>query len=765
MLKFGWEDNIVTADDDRSPHDERAFSQPWLEDEAFEDGSASTKSSEDQRNFDWDQKPKYNAKHRPRFVPSFPKQGPEADRAGTCSETFRGDKDRFNKGRFGKNELNHQPAKYARPEPSPALFGAPLQPQVCKNKQCAAVKLQLAECQRLLEDRDKELNDLEEEHEKAIKDLEDKDEGTFHEMRIQIFHGQKDAEQYEEVDNLYQRVVIDKELEGSDDPVILRVKHCYAEALFEQEKFADAEIISKAVWDKKKKTADPLPDDVKQSHKQLSAIYFARGKLKHAIKLHRKMYEREPPDDWTLDNGDELCQKLAADGKDEDAYLEQGRVRNLRHKFNGPRHELTVQSGLREIGFGDKIIKDSEEPAGSDEEETKTQNKKRFEVKIKASLKRLWDDRAQPGPEKVDEFLDIGLRLGDIYMAEEKFPEAEGVLVDVWAGRKLDPGEKDLSTLSIGSKIGKALMGQGGEDNHRRAAGIFRDIWDAKLSFLRKSNPETISSAEDLSGALWCLRDWPGAGDVFQWILDRKNKKLGPTAPETIDVRCRLAQALINQDRAKCDQAAALLKELYPQLKAEDPKSGMTLHFGHMLADRLYLQKALSTPEEPTEDEVAALQSKTNEILNVIEEVFNHKETVEEKDVMFVSSGRLCGELLLEAKKLSEAERVLGIVWSHPVSGPEEQMLHLNCGHFYAQSMIRDSEHPEVKEGLEKAKDILGEVLEAQKSLFPKGSEVIAETKSLLKDVNQRLKDVETKPSPKVPVARKGRRSFFGGSR
>ena len=691
-----------------------------------------------------------------------------------CSETFRGDKDRFNKGRFGKNDFSHQPSKFVRPEPSPNLFGVgntQLQPQICRNKQCAAEKSQLALRLQGLENRVKDFGEIEEQREKEfdkeMEDLRAENEQTFHEMRIQIFHGKVYEKEYEAVDDLYQRVVIEKELEGSDDPAILKVKHSYAQALFEQEKFEEAEKISKAVWDKKKKTPNPLPDDVKDSHKQLTAIYFARGMLKSAIKMHRKMYEREPCDDWALDNGDELCQKLVADGKDEDAFLEQGRVRNQRHKVKGPRHESTVESGLREIGLGDKIIKGTEEAASSDEEETQSQNKKRLQALIKASLKRLWDDRAQPGPERVDEFLNIGLRLGDIYMAEEKFPEAEAVLKDVWAGRSLDPGEKELSTLSIRSKIGKALMGQGGEENHRGAADIFRDIWGAKLTFLRKSDQETISSAEDLAGAAWSLKDWPGCVDVYQWILDRKNKKPGPTAPETIEARCRLAQALIylsqSQGEAPSDQAVTLLKQLYPQLKAVDPKSGDTLHFGHMLAQGLYLQKAASTPDAPSEEEVAELKRKTEEILEVLEEVFAHRETLEEKGVMFVDCGRLYGELLLEARKLSEAERVLGVVWNHPLE-PEEQMWHLNCGQIYAQSMIRDPDHPELKAGLEKAKEILNEVLEAQKALLHKGDEAIAVTKSLLRDVRDRIKEMDAKPPPKSTANSKKHRSggIFG---
>lgn len=601
--------------------------------------------------------------------------------------------------------------------------------------------------------------------------MEEATEDRFHEMRIQIFHDKAATKDYEEVERLYQTIVVEKELEASDDPIILKIKHSYAEALLEQEKFKEAEVVSKAIWDKKKKNLDsPVPEETIQTHRQLCAIYSARGKFKEAVKMHRKVYDREPKDAWALENGDEVCQKLAAHGKFQEARLAQEDVREERYDFDGPRHELTIQSGLREIEFCEKMIAKVDEAAGSDAEETLVQAKKSSEVAIKAVLRKLWEEREQPGPEKNNDILNSGLRLGDIYMSEEKFAEAEAVLTGVWAGRKQDPGEKDLDTLSIGSKVGKALMSQGGLENHQRAAVIFDGIWEAKKSLLRKSDDQTISSAEDLLSALWCLEDWPKSGGVSEWILDRKRKKCKGTGPETVDVQFKLGQALFNQGRSKWNQAEPVLRLLFQQLRAGDPESSLIVPCGHMLAQILYLQKALLTPKDSEEDEALELmlKARTNDILEVIREVFVRRESSEERDIWFIFDGRLYGELLLEVKNLSDAERVLGAVWEHPVEGPDEKKLHLNCGHLYAQSMMRDSEDPKAGEGLEKAKGVLETVLEAQKELFPPKSEEAMETKTLLKEVRERLAGLEGKPEPPPPPppkpTRGHRRSIFSRS-
>lgn len=64
MFGQNWENNIVGADDDGSVHEDRIAQSAWDDDEAFEDGSA---SSEYQHSSEWEsEKPKFNPKHRMR---------------------------------------------------------------------------------------------------------------------------------------------------------------------------------------------------------------------------------------------------------------------------------------------------------------------------------------------------------------------------------------------------------------------------------------------------------------------------------------------------------------------------------------------------------------------------------------------------------------------------------------------------------------------------------------------------------------------------
>ena len=571
-----------------------------------------------------------------------------------------------------------------------------------------------------MEESKKKLQEVEEEKAKA----QDEAQEEIESLKIRLFGAARSAKHYDEAEKLYHEVVTDKELSMSDDAKILEIRFSFAGMLVEQGKFEVAEPISRAVWDKRKDPSGDLSEAAKDSHRQLCSILGSMQRFHEAEGMHRTMYHKEWKDAWALENADEVCRVLAKQQHYEKAKTMQRDVWEERQKQLGRRHELTIQSGALVIEFLEKEIASINTHGGSEAQRRYDNHRRRtLESEHEVMLDKIWATRAHP--ELNIEILNAGHHLGTIHFQRAEFEKARTTLESVWEGRKIQCGETDVSALSTGGMLGKALRFQGTRESIPRAIHILKGVWDARRSNSKSSAAETISSGEDLGQLYFFLSDFPRAEPIYKWIVDQKSHNHGQTAPETLEARWCLAQILYKQGVSKTREAQIVLTELYNHWKLSSPRSGMTSQCGYMLAH------SLSTQEE-----------KSDEALDVIHGVFDRKIALGEKDQCYLNSGKMFASLLTRVKDHPEAEKVLELLWDYEVKETEEARTRLTCGILYGQCL-----HAQQKYG--KAKEILESVAEAQKTDLPAGDPQIAEAQELLADINESTREPEEKKSPR----------------
>ena len=625
------------------------------------------------------------------------------------------------------NNSGYHTSSYTSSEPSPELYGSIRE---CSskdkkyhydraNREPEDWRKQLQTCQRRLKD-----------CQSAKEAAAEVAEGEIESLRIRLFHSLKETKKYDDAEKLYHEIV--KQYDGaenlndvtvtckhpikSENTVILDLKHSFAGMLIEQKKFQEAEPISKAVWEKRKHCPGPPSEAFKASHRQLCSILCAVGRHRDAEKIHLGMYQRETMDDWALENGDEVCQRRKEQGEIERAKDMQREVWKERLRQHGPRDSFTIRSGLRLVGFLEKLVDTIDHQGGNDAKRRHHIScKQAYECEIEVILREIWDTRLHPEP--TTDILDAGHKLGVVLFLQNKFSDAEVIFIPVWEGKKRRLGDRDGSTMSTGNMLGKALYRQGKQETYLRAVDILRGIWLARQTMMMNGDSEAISSGEDLAQTYRSLGDWPNAERAYKWIVHQKVHKLGCPTREIDDARWNLGQTLFKQGINKDHETELVLGDLYRQWNTSSPNSNLTLECGQMLAQSLSTQNG-----------------RTQEALDVALDVFNGRGASGERNLAYLDSGRLYGSLLLEVEKYAEAERILESMWEHQAERTEDQKMRLKCGHLYGQVLAKRHKYPD-------AKRILDAVAAAQGAILPAGVPEIAKTLRLLEDVMRQEKE------------------------
>ena len=530
-----------------------------------------------------------------------------------------------------------------------------------------------------------------------------------------MFHCYKKDKEYNKAEKLYHDIMKGRDPTETED--ILGLNHSFAALLAEQKKFKDAEPISMIVWEKRKEDPGPLSEVSKESHRQLCSILCAVGKYKEAEKMHTIMYDSRPTDAWALENGDEVCQRLIEQGEIGKAKSMQDEVWKKRLNQNGPRDGLAIKSGLRLIGFLERLIATFENQDGSEAERRRNISQKHtLECEIEVVLRSIWD--ARPQIELTSDILNAGHMLGVFVFRQEdrfdRFADAEAIFTPVWEGKKQQLGDGHPSTMSTGIMLGKALCCQGAQETYRRAVDILPDLWRTM-----NGHPEAIPTGEDLALAYRSTSDWLNAEKMYIWIVDQKRRSRCPTQ-EIEDARWLLAQTLYKQATNKHREAQMTLGELYRQWTVSSRDSCKTLECGYMLA------QLLSTQPERAE-----------EARKVAYDVFNGRRLSLEKGAAYVDSGYLYGSLLIKEGKLEDAEDILRSVWEDEAVVTEDQKVRLKCGHLIGQTLFQRHKYSE-------AKKILEAVTEAQETASA-GIHEKSETRKLLAEAVKKLKKAKEK--------------------
>ena len=541
-----------------------------------------------------------------------------------------------------------------------------------------------------------------------------KDQGKFEKVAeswgIRLFHCHKKDKDYTGAEKLYQEIMEGRDPTENED--ILELNHSFAAMLVDQGKFQDAEPISMTVWKKREEDTGPPSDSSKESHRQLCSILCAVGKHKDAENMQRSMYQSGIMDAWTLENGDEVCQRLREQRDFKKAKDMQGEVWETRLNHNGPRDDL-IKSGWRLIGDLEELVAAIDIQGGDDvERRFRISHKQTLECEIELTLRKIWDPR--PQPELTTDVLNAGHKLGMVVFCQNRFADAEAIFTPVWEGKKRHRqlGDRDASTISTGSMLGKTLCRQGDQESYRRAVDILPDIWRTMMN----GDPEAISTGEDLALAYHSMSDWLNAETVYRWIVQQKIYTRCPTW-EIEDARWLLAKTLYKQATNKHREAQTILGLLYRQWNASSPDSNKTLECGFMLAQLLSTQ-----PERAEEAQRVAL------------DVFGRRASME-RGLAYLQLGHLCGSLLEKDEKLEDAESILRSIWGDQAVVPEEQKVRLSCGHLIGRMLAKRRKYSE-------AKKILEEVLEAQEAESA-GILEQTETRRLLEEVNKLKKGKE----------------------
>ena len=541
---------------------------------------------------------------------------------------------------------------------------------------------------------------------------------------IRLFQCLKDLKKYDEAEELYHEISKEydvsqelhdmtergRESDTNDDTKMLGLNHTFAEMLIEQQKFQEAEPISRAVWERRKDCPGTPSEDFRKSHRQLCSVLRALGKSKDAERMHNDMYQREPKDEWALENGDEVCQTLKEQKELQKAKILQEEVWKKRLEKNSER-ELTIQSGVRLIGFLEELNK-TVDCEGDTEAERKwfSSTRQALNDEIRVILEKIWPTRLEPEPNA--NILDVGHKLGVRLLRDKKFLKAERILQIVWENKKRVQGEDIDSTMSSGSMLGSAMRRQGTHEKYSDAVDILRPILIARQDGVGNCDAEAISSIKDLAQAYSALGKLQDSEIVYDWICHQMQQG-GYTTLEVERVRWELGVTLHKQGKNKNQKAILVLKEVYERWKRVAHNSDETLECGQMLA------QSLSTHD-----------GKFDEALKVAQEVFEKRDVSGERGVPYLEIAQLYGSLLLTVGRKEDARNVLRSAWKCQPGNLDEQKLRWKCGHLFGQALAGINKYPS-------AKRILEAVITDQREALPPGSPELEQTHQLLEMIQQ----------------------------
>ena len=530
-------------------------------------------------------------------------------------------------------------------------------------------------------------------------------------LRIRLFHSLKDAKKYDDAEKLYLETVRGRDPAKSEDTVILDLKHSFAGILIAQKRFQEAEPISRAVWAKIEQSRGPPSELLKKSHRQLCSVLCAVRRHKDAEKMNMLIYQRETMDAWALENGDEVCQRRKEQGQIKRAKEMQDEVWKERLKRYGPKDGLTIRSGLRLVEFLEELVATPDSQGSTDaERRLNISHKQAFECEIEVILRAIWSTRLQPEPNT--DKLNAGDKLGVVLFRQSKFSDAGAVFEPVWEGRKQQLGDNNVSTMSTGRMLGKALYLQEKQESYHKAVNVFHTVWLARQTVMN-GEAEAISSGDDLALAYRSLEKWSEAEQAYAWVLQQKECKGGYPTREIDDARWNLGQTLWRQGKAKECKAEKVLSELYRRWNATSPNSNLTLECGQRLAQS-----------------IATQEGRVDDALRIVLDVFNARSAFARRGVAYLDSGYLYGSLLLKVENYAEAERALRSAWELQPRGAEEAELRLKCGYLYVQALAKKQKYSD-------AKKILDAVAAGQEANPCARIPDTVETRQLLEKVNR----------------------------
>ena len=515
------------------------------------------------------------------------------------------------------------------------------------------------------------------------------------------------------------------ESDTNDDAKILGLKHTFAEMLIEQQKFKEAEPISKEVWERWKHCPDTLSEDSQKSHRQLCAILRALGKFKDAERMHNDMYQRELKDEWALENGDEVCQTLKEQKEFKKAKDLQEEVWKKRQEKQSDR-ELTIQSGLRLIGFLEELIKPVDYEGGTEaEKKFVSSTRQAWNYELEVTLEKIWNMRLEL--ESNVNILDVGHKWGVLHLQDEKFLDAERILASVWESKKRELGEKNESTMSSGSMFGSTICRQGKQEHYPDAVKILEPIWLARQRGTKRCDAGALSNFKDLAKAHCSLGNLRHGECVYSWIYQQKHQGSYPQL-EIDEALWDLGVTLHKQGSDKDPEVVSVLGDLHRRWHSIAHNPDETLQCGQMLA------QSLSTQD-----------GRIDEALRIAQDVFGMREVSEKRELAYLESAQLYGSLLLKVERHGDAGNVLRPAWECQPGDPKEQKLRLKCGHLYGQALAKRHKYTT-------AKRILQAVATDQKGALLAGCSEIIETRRLLEEVIRQEKGWKkgrTKPRPK----------------
>ena len=572
--------------------------------------------------------------------------------------------------------------------------------------------------------------------------LSEKCQSEKEDLRIRLFHCLKDLKKYREAEELYHEISMKYDVVGeihgvtemggepnrNDVTKILDLRHTFAEMLIEQKRFKEAEPISKAVWERRKVCPGAPSEDFKKSHRQLSLVLRALRKLDDAERMHNDVYQKGSKDDWALENGDEVCQRLLEQGEFKKAKRLQEEVWEIRLEKHSSRN-LTIQSGLRLIGILEELIKPVDHVGGSDAEKRSDSSTRQFlKDRLEVTLEKIWHMQQQPEPNV--NILDVGHKLGDLLFREQKFLEADRVLASVWESKERLLGATHESTMSSGTILGSTICRQGEQEHYSRAVGILQPIWLEKQTGTGKCDAGAISTFKDLAQAHCSLGNLQDGECVYRWIWQKKRQdRYKPL--EIDEARWDLSVTLYKQGKDKEPEAVSALDDLYGRWHPDTHNPDERLKCGQMLA------QLLSTQDE-----------EINKALGIAQDVFERREDSGKKGVDYLESAQLYGSLLLKVERPEDAGSVLRLAWACQPGSPDEQKLRLKCGHLYGQALAGRNKYTA-------AKRILEVVAADQRGTLYAGDSELSETRRFLEEVIRQEKGWKkgrTKVRPKGPI-------------
>lgn len=537
-------------------------------------------------------------------------------------------------------------------------------------------------------------------------------------LRIELFHSLKEAKQFPAAEMVYSETIKrdpNRGYIGIDSEIILDLKFEYVEMQIQQQKAEESERIAREVWEQRKRYYGPLAEVTKQSHRQVCRALCAGSQFEEAEIMHRQEFHKETiKDSWALENGDQLCRVLEERQELRKADIIQDDVWKRRQSHDGPRHESTLQSGLRRVSILEKIIMTlDKDRKGPDERDRR--RKKVLEEDIHDILQEIW--AAHVVPETEVGILIAGHKLGLLLYSQGDHPKADPIFTDVFEWRKSRLGEHHLDTSSSGYYLGLSKYRQKTPEKYARAVGVLSEVWAIRKQMLGEDHADTLSCAYYLGWAHIRLEDYAEAEPICEWVWEKKKSKFGATAIETIDAHYDLGLTLFKQGATKYRGAEIIFESVFEARCRIDPRDKGSLKSGHMLADS-----------------IAKQGGKAADAIDIVRDVYAIR--LEENDTALMDSGHLYAALLVELERYPEAEEILEGLWVMGTDNAPKEKLQLQCGHLYGQCLLRAGRYQE-------AVRVLEDALQGKEVRYRRGGPEIQETSQLLEEAQNRLEEVE----------------------